>query len=112
MNKNVKSALIVVGLAAAVYLLVSWKKKPATETLTPEQKNALFSDAMGYRGGAAPSPEMEEEYRVKQQAALKKIADLGLAKEYDEYVQSQNQSLGDAQYPSAPQLPVVSEYNG
>jgi hypothetical protein len=109
MNKNVKSALVVVGLAAAVYLLVSWKKKPATETLTPEQKNALFSDAMGYRGGAAPSPEIEQAAKDRQQEALKKIADLGLAKEYDEYVKAQSEM---PDLPSTPTPVGVSEYNG
>jgi len=109
MNKNVKSALVVLGLAAAVYFLVSWRKKPITETLTPEEKNALFSDAMGYRGGAAPSPEIEQAARDKQQAALKRIADLGLAKEYDEYVQAQS---GMPDLPSTAPQGGVSEYNG
>lgn len=101
MNKQVKTALIVVGLAAAVFLLVSWKK-PQAKPLTQPEKDQLFNDAMGYRGGAAPSPEIEEEARAKQEAALKKIGELGLQAEFEAF----KASLPNADLPSmAPQMP-------
>ena len=90
MNKQVKTALIIVGLAAAVFLLVSWKK-PEIKPLTQSEKDQLFSDGMGYRGGAAPSPEIEEEAKKRQEEAIKKIAELGLQTEFEAYKASQEQ---------------------
>ena len=94
MNKKVKSALLVVGVAALAFLLFSFRKKPTeatASTLTQQEKDILFDEAMGYRGGAAPSDEMMEEFRIRMEAALKKIADLGLQAEFDAYKKIQDE---------------------
>ena len=90
MNKQVKSALVILGLAAAVFLLVSWNK-PKVKALSDTEKNQLFNDAMGYRGGAAPPPEIEEEAKKRQEEALKKIAEFGLQAEFEAYKTAQEQ---------------------
>lgn len=94
MDKKVKSALLVVGVAALAFLLFSFRKKPTeatASTLTQQEKDILFDEAMGYRGGAAPSDEMMEEFRIRMEAALKKIADLGLQAEFDAYKKIQDE---------------------
>lgn len=90
MDKNIKSAIIVLAVAAAVFMLISWNKKPKT-ALKEEEKAQLFSDAMGYRGGAAPAPEVEEAAKVKKEEALKKISELGLQAEFDNFMKNQSQ---------------------
>lgn len=94
MDKKMKSALLVVGVAALAFLLISFRKKPTqapVSTLTQQEKDILFDEAMGYRGGAAPSDEMMEEFRMRMEAALKKIADLGLQAEFDAYKKIQDE---------------------
>ena len=94
MDKKVKSALLVVGVAALAFLLLSFRKKPTeatASTLTQQEKDILFDEAIGYRGGAAPSDEMMEEFRIRMEAALKKIADLGLQAEFDAYKKIQDE---------------------
>lgn len=95
MEKKTKSALLVLGVVAVAFLLLSWRKKPQSETpvasLSQQEKDVLFDEAMGYRGGVQASDEMMEGYRTRQEAALKKIADLGLQAEFDAYKKIQDE---------------------
>jgi hypothetical protein len=59
--------------------------------LSQQEKDILFDEAMGYRGGAAPSDEMMEEFGMRREAALKKIAELGLQAEFDAYKKIQDE---------------------
>lgn len=93
MNKNIKNALIVVGIAAAALLLLSWAKpkKPVPEpsVLSEDEKKTLFMSAnRGYTGGAAPPQEILDEIEKERNAALAKISELGLDAEYRSYLAS------------------------
>ena len=72
MNKNLKSALVVLAIVAGAYLFINWNKKG---TLTQDEKNALFLSAMG---------DGKEE-------ALNKIEELGLKSEFDAYVKAKQE---------------------
>jgi len=94
MNKNIKNALVVVGIAVSAILLLSWAK-PKRETpastpgITEDEKLELFISAnSGRSGGAAPSPEVYERYERRRNEALARIAELGLEDEYRKYLSS------------------------
>lgn len=90
MDKNIKSALIVVGVAALAFLLLSGKKKPATQTISQQDKDILFDEAMGYRGGIEPPDDILKGYEIAKEAALKKIEELGLGAEFEAYKKIQD----------------------
>ena len=94
MDNKTKSAILVIGVVAVAFLLLSFRSKPKevpVSTMTQQEKDILFDEAMGYRGGAAPSDEMMEEFRSRQEAALKKIAESGLQAEFDAYKKIQDE---------------------
>lgn len=94
MENKTKSAILVIGVIAVAFILLSFRSKPKeapVSTMTQQDKDILFDEAMGYRGGAAPSDEMMEEYRTRQEAALKKITELGLQAEFDAYKKIQDE---------------------
>ena len=62
---------------------------PGVPVLTTEEKQLLFSDAMGYRGGAAPPQQMMDEIEQRRTAALSKIEANGLLAEFNQYMKSQ-----------------------
>lgn len=87
MNKNLKIALL---SGAGVLLLVLLLKKPKVstlpKTLTQEEKNVLFEEALArYTGGAAPSQEILENIKKGVDAALLKIKELALEAEFEAY---------------------------
>lgn len=95
MDKKMKSALLVLGVAALAFLLLSFRKKPEVavpvSALSQQDKDVLFDEAMGYRGGEAPSDERLEQFRMRMEAALKKISELGLQAEFDAYKKIQDE---------------------
>lgn len=94
MDNKTKSAILVVGVVAVAFLLLSFRSKPKevpVSNLTQQDKDILFDEAMGYRGGAAPSDEILEGFTMRKEAALKKIADLGLQAEFEAYKKIQDE---------------------
>lgn len=91
MNKNIRNGLIVVGVAALIYILLT-SNKPVT--LTEQEKVDLFEKARGYRGGVAPSLEMQQQFEKSATEAQKKIDELKLRSEYEAYLKSkENEAL-------------------
>ena len=95
MNKNVKTAVIVVGIAVLAFMLMSFSKKPAAATLSDEDKNNLFATAKGRpRGGAYI--QLSEEQEMAQNAArekeyneaMQKIKEYGLEAEFEAYLKA------------------------
>jgi len=87
MNKNLKIALL---SGAGVLLLVLLLKKPKVsslpKTITEEEKNVLFEEALArYTGGAAPSQEILANIKKGVDAALLKIKELALEAEFEAY---------------------------
>lgn len=94
MDNKTKSAILVIGVVAVAFLLLSFRSKPKEaplSTLTQQEKDILFDEAMGYRGGTRQSDERLEGYRTRQEAALKKITELGLQAEFDAYKKIQDE---------------------
>ena len=89
MNKQVKAAVWVVGIAVGAYLL--WYNISFLKGMTQEKKDELFRIASGgLRGGAAPRPEIEEQIQQQEQEALMKIERLGLLGEYENFKKSRD----------------------
>jgi len=101
MDKKMKSALLVVGVAALAFLLLSFRKKPEVapvSALSQQEKDVLFNEAMGFRGGTYPDvdpydgrEEFLEKFQMRKEAALKKISELGLQAEFDAYKKIQDE---------------------
>jgi hypothetical protein len=95
MNKNVKTAVIVVGIAVLAFMLMSFSKKPAAATLSDEDKNNLFATAKGPqpRGAQMALTEEQEmalqaEIQKERDYAMQKIKEYGLEAEYEAYLKS------------------------
>ncbi len=97
MNKNVKTAVIVVGIAVLAFMLMSFSKKPAATpaTLSDEDKNLLFATAKGPqpRGAQMALTEEQEmalqaEIQKERDYAMQKIKEYGLEAEYEAYLKS------------------------
>lgn len=88
MNKNVKTAIVVVGVALAAFMLLSWTKKPSEQMAEPvikdEEKEGLFSAATNYyRGGIQPSKFLLDELEKSRNEALAKIKAMALEAEFE-----------------------------
>jgi len=88
--KKIKTMLGVALIGVAAYLFL---RKPADVSSVPaplseQDKKSLFITALGYRGGIAPSKQMQEQYEVSSAAAKQKINDLNLTAEFEAYVKS------------------------
>ena len=89
MNKQVKAAVWVVGIAVGAYLL--WYNISFLKGVPQEKKDELFRIASGgLRGGAAPPPEIEDQIQQQEQEALMKIERLGLLGEYENFKKSRD----------------------
>ena len=99
MNKNIRNAVIVVAVAALAFTLMSFAKKPA---LTDDDKQKLFADAVARPvGGAAPPESIMQEYDKKNADAMAKIKELGLEKEFENWVNSRPQNTEEALLPQS-----------
>lgn len=106
MEKNVKSALVIVGIAALAFLLMSFstKKGQVVTPLSEEEKLKLFEEANSYyRGGAAPSDEILANYEKTRTEALAKLKQLGLEAEFQAWVKNLPPDDG----PLLPQAPMA-----
>ncbi len=89
MNKNVKTAFIVVGIAVLAFMLMSFSKKPAAAaTLSDEEKNNLFATAKGPQFGTQPPDDILQQIEKERAEALEKIKALNLQAEYEAYLKS------------------------
>jgi peptidoglycan hydrolase CwlO-like protein len=89
MNKNVKTAFIVVGIAVLAFMLMSFSKKPAAAaTLSDEEKNNLFETAKGPQFGTQPPDDILQQIEKERAEALEKIKALNLQAEYEAYLKS------------------------
>jgi len=98
MNKNVKTAVIVVGIAVLAFMLMSFSKKPAAAaTLSDEDKNLLFATAKGPQPRGAQmalTEELQAEIQKERDYAMQKIKEYGLEAEYEAYLKSrENEAL-------------------
>ncbi len=110
MNKNLKNALIVVGLAVGAFMLLSWRKKPqAPAQLSDAEKQSLFESATTYyRGGAAPPIEVEQEMQRVRDEAMSKIKALGLEKELADYIAKKQAEAEERERLYGPQPDIPS----
>jgi hypothetical protein len=89
MNKNVKTAVIVVGIAVLAFMLMSFSKKKTAKTeLSAEEKNALFETARGPQFGTQPPDDIFQQIEKERAEALEKIKALNLQAEYEAYLKS------------------------
>jgi peptidoglycan hydrolase CwlO-like protein len=90
MNKNVKTAFIVVGIAVLAFMLMSFSKKSAATpaTLSDEEKNNLFQTAKGPQFGTQPPDDILQQIEKERAEALEKIKALNLQAEYEAYLKS------------------------
>ena len=69
-------------------LLTSSKSVPKLSQISDEEKLNLFEQARGYRGGAAPSQEMLQEFQQRATQSQLKIDELKLRSEFEAYLKS------------------------
>jgi hypothetical protein len=100
MTKQQKIMLGILGVGAIAYYL--WYKNKnkksivevtkdtkltSTPTISESDKMTLFAQAQSGRGrGGDHSPEAEKKYEIQRQIGEKKIKELGLQKEYEDYI--------------------------
>lgn len=118
MNKNVKTAIVVVGVALAAFMLLSWTKKPSEQTAEPvikdEEKDQLFAAATrSYRGGAAPSQFMLDELEKGRNEALAKIKAMALEAEFEAWMKQKQAEAEERErlYGPEPLLPSTPPPN-
>ncbi|MBM3201803.1 MAG: hypothetical protein FJZ56_05290 [Chlamydiae bacterium] len=89
MNKQVKAAIWVVGIAVGAYFL--WFNVSFLKGVPQEEKDNLFRIASGgLRRGARTSPDIQEQIQKQEQEALMKIERMGLLGEYEAFKKSRD----------------------